>query len=59
MSTETCETCGTKLIDRCYNCGAPICCPRCCREAAEELKQHLRRHEFNEEMRRDALGDPH
>jgi len=27
-----CEHCGTELIDKCYRCGAPVCCPRCCAE---------------------------
>jgi hypothetical protein len=26
-----CETCGTRLIDNCLECGAPQCCPRCCK----------------------------
>jgi hypothetical protein len=29
---ETCDECGTELIDRCYRCGAPVCCPKCCFE---------------------------
>ena len=24
--------CGTELINRCYICGAPICCPACCEQ---------------------------
>ena len=35
---QTCGECGTKLIDRCYRCGAPVCCPRCCEDAAKEAK---------------------
>lgn len=32
QSRETCETCGTAIINRCQRCGAPVCCPRCCAE---------------------------
>jgi hypothetical protein len=31
-----CDTCGTELINRCWQCGAPICCPKCCNEATAE-----------------------
>jgi hypothetical protein len=31
-----CEACGTGLIDQCYRCGAPQCCPKCCIEATAE-----------------------
>ena len=34
---ETCDVCGTELIDRCLVCGAPQCCPICCAEAAQEM----------------------
>ena len=30
---ETCDECGTQLINRCLTCGAPVCCPKCCDEA--------------------------
>lgn len=30
---ETCDKCGTHLINRCIVCGAPVCCPKCCSEA--------------------------
>lgn len=36
-STERCDECGARLINRCLRCGAPVCCPRCC-EAVEEEK---------------------
>ena len=29
---EECDECGTKLIARCLQCGAPVCCPKCCDE---------------------------
>jgi hypothetical protein len=31
-----CDTCGTELINRCLQCGAPVCCPKCCNEATAE-----------------------
>lgn len=27
---DKCDHCGTQLIDMCYKCGAPVCCPKCC-----------------------------
>ena len=30
--SEFCDECGTELIDKCFRCGAPVCCPKCCRE---------------------------
>ena len=33
---EACDECGTKLVDNCAICGAPVCCPRCCREDMKE-----------------------
>jgi len=27
---ENCEDCRAILISRCWECGAPICCPQCC-----------------------------
>lgn len=31
-----CDECGTRLINRCFRCGAPVCCPKCCKESATE-----------------------
>ena len=33
---ETCDICGTVLINRCLRCGAPVCCPKCCEESEME-----------------------
>ncbi len=36
---EHCDDCGTELVDQCWLCGAPVCCPRCCAETqADERK---------------------
>jgi hypothetical protein len=37
LAKETCETCGTVLIDDCVVCGAPTCCPKCCTETLKPL----------------------
>ncbi len=29
---QKCDECGTKIIDQCFKCGAPQCCPKCCAE---------------------------
>jgi hypothetical protein len=34
-----CEECGTRLINRCLRCGAPVCCPKCC--AQDEVEEEL------------------
>jgi hypothetical protein len=31
-----CDECGSKLIDDCAVCGAPVCCPSCCRVTTME-----------------------
>ena len=36
MSSK-CEHCGTTIIDDCWVCGAPQCCPKCCEETTKEL----------------------
>ena len=36
---EKCEACGHPIVDRCYYCGAPQCCPKCCeRDSREEAR---------------------
>lgn len=37
VKKETCEDCGTEIIENCQICGAPNCCPRCCKEATDEM----------------------
>lgn len=41
MSPDVCEHCGTKLIDECLMCGAPVCCPKCCLEATSIILPSL------------------
>lgn len=48
---SACETCGTELINRCLQCGAPVCCPKCCREATAELRRELKRAELFRKLR--------
>ena len=35
--SNKCEYCGTTIIDDCWRCGAPQCCPKCCGETTKEL----------------------
>ena len=35
---QYCDECGTELIDRCWRCGAPVCCPKCCDETMKEAE---------------------
>ena len=44
---SNCDTCGEELIDRCFICGAPVCCPRCCAEATRQQLDHLKEIEEN------------
>jgi hypothetical protein len=37
---DKCEHCGTELNNDCWNCGAPVCCPRCCAETSAE-QEHV------------------
>jgi hypothetical protein len=37
---DTCDVCGTELIYCCFNCGAPVCCPKCCRETTNECVKY-------------------
>ena len=32
---------GTLLIDRCQQCGAPVCCPKCCDEIEDEFMRGM------------------
>lgn len=34
--TEVCKIHGNILINECYQCGAPVCCPSCCNEATRQ-----------------------
>ncbi len=37
-----CDHCGTEIvIDGCWRCGAPQCCPKCCDEAFRELAAQI------------------
>jgi hypothetical protein len=36
--SEKCDYCGYTLSARCYQCGAPVCCPKCCDEEMERLR---------------------
>lgn len=45
MIDPVCEACGTKLIDQCFRCGAPQCCPKCCLE--EEVSRAEALAEYN------------
>lgn len=35
---SNCEDCGTKLIDNCFVCGAPVCCPKCCKITTMQVR---------------------
>lgn len=37
VSVEICEDCGSRLINRCVRCGAPVCCPECCQASDKQL----------------------
>lgn len=32
IAMDACDTCGTKINNKCPGCGAPQCCPQCCAE---------------------------
>lgn len=37
-----CEIHRCTLRDKCYVCGAPVCCPECCKEATKEaVREYL------------------
>ena len=35
---KRCDDCGTELINDCWVCGAPVCCPKCCMEAITQME---------------------
>lgn len=36
-----CDTCGGEVIDKCMQCGAPVCCPSCCSDTAQQYYKHV------------------
>ncbi len=42
-NSKICENCGYYpiILNGCWQCGAPVCCPKCCNEATEELLQEM------------------
>ena len=45
VKEEWCDCGRAKIIDKCYMCGAPQCCPACCKEATEEFLQNLKKNQ--------------
>ena len=35
-TSEKCDVCGSNLINNCFRCGAPVCCPKCCLDSQVE-----------------------
>lgn len=57
-----CDNCATELIDDCWRCGAPVCCPACCektsaRERIIMSEHHVLTRENNPDIhyRQDAI----